>query len=192
MSESKENVKSKTQKKRGLGIYMQNILTRKVQLPFNKVGSNLTENIITNLSRRIDGKCVQEGYIKPNTIRLINYSAGVIYGNEVSFTVLFECLVCRPVEGMKFKAVVKNITKAGIRCESKDNPSPVVVFIARDHHFKMKEFSQLNVDDEITVRVIGIRYELNDEYISVIAELVTSKKPKRKPIKIIIKSKNKE
>ena len=56
----------------------------------------------------------------------------------------------------------------------------------------MKEFSQLNVDDEITVRVIGIRYELNDEYISVIAELVASKKPKRKPIKIIIKSKNKE
>ena len=50
MSESKDNVKSKTQKKRGLGIYMQNILTRKVQLPFNKVGSNLTENIITSLN----------------------------------------------------------------------------------------------------------------------------------------------
>lgn len=189
MSESKEKVKSKVQKKRGLGIYMQNILSRKVQLPFNKVGSNLTENIITSLSRQLDGKCVQEGYIKPNTIRLINYSAGVIYGNDVKFTVLFECLVCRPVEGMRFKAIVKNITKAGIRCESKDSPSPVVVFIARDHHFKMKEFAQLNVDDEITVRVIGIRYELNDEYISVIAELVTSRKPKKKPIKIIIKSK---
>ena len=91
---------------------------------------------------------------------------------------------------VKFKAVVKNITKAGIRCESKDNPSPVVN-IARDHHFKMKEFSQLNVDDEM-VRVIGIRYEPNDEYISVIAELVISRKPKKKPIKIIIKSKNKE
>lgn len=192
MSESKEIVKSKVQKKRGLGIYMQNILNRKVQLPFSKVGSNLTENIITSLSRKLDGKCVQEGYIKPNTIRLINYSAGVIYGDEVTFTVLFECLVCRPVEGMKFKAIVKNITKAGIRCESKDNPSPVVVFIARDHHFKQKEFSQLNVDDEITVRVIGIRYELNDEYISVIAELISSRKTKKKPIKIIIKSKNKE
>ena len=170
---------------------MQNILNRKIQLPFTKVGSNLAENIILTLSRQLDGKCVQEGYIKPNTIRLINYSAGVISGNNVTFTVLFECLVCRPVEGMRFKAVVKNITKAGIRCESKDDPSPVVVFIARDHHFKKKEFSQLNIDDDITVRVIGIRYELNDNYISVIAELVTNKKTRKKPIKIIInKTKN--
>lgn len=189
MSEIKEPKKSIAIKKRGVGIYMQNILNRKIQVPFNKVGSNLTENIITTLSRQIDGKCVQEGYIKPNTIRLINYSAGVITGNKVTFTVVFECLICRPVEGMKFKAVVKNITKAGIRCETKDNPSPVVVFIARDHHFKSKEFAQLNIDDEINVRVIGIRYELNDQYISVIAELVTTRK-KKKPIKIIIKSKN--
>ena len=185
MSE-KVSVKPKSQKKRGVGIYMQNILNRKIQLPFTKVGSNLAENIILTLSRQLDGKCVQEGYIKPNTIRLINYSAGVISGNNVTFTVLFECLVCRPVEGMRFKVVVKNITKAGIRCESKDDPSPVVVFIARDHHFKKKEFSQLNIDDEITVRVIGIRYELNDNYISVIAELVTNKKSRKKPIKIII------
>ena len=46
MSESKENVKSKLQKR--IGIYMQNILTRKFN--HDKVGSNLTENIITNLS----------------------------------------------------------------------------------------------------------------------------------------------
>ena len=188
MSERKQTKKSGTIKKRGVGIYMQNILSRKVQLPFNKVGSNLTENIITRLSREIDGKCVQEGYIKPNTIRLVNYSAGVVSGNEVSFTVTFECLVCKPVEGMRFKAVVKNITKAGIRCEAMDTPSPVVVFIARDHHFKMKEFSELQIDDDINVRVIGIRYELNDAYISVIAELVPKRKIKlkRKPIKIVI------
>jgi DNA-directed RNA polymerase subunit E'/Rpb7 len=182
-------IRINTQKKRGVGIYMQNILTRKVTIPFNVVGSNLTENIITELSSMIDGKCVQEGYIKPDTIRLIQYSAGVIDGKSVSFTVVFECLVCQPVEGMKFKVLVKNITKAGVRCETKENPSPVVVFIARDHHYKNKEFAQLNVDDEVTIRVIGTRFELNDPYISVIAELVQSKKFKKKPIKLVIKQK---
>ena len=97
-----------------------------------------------------------------------------------------------PVEGMRFKAVVKNIKKQVF--DELRMISPVVVFIAHDHHFKKKEFSQLNIDDDITVRVIGIRYELNDNYISVIAELVTNKKTRKKPIKIIInktKAKNK-
>ena len=54
MSEVKEPKKSIATKKRGVGIYMQNILNRKIQIPFNKVGSNLTENIITTLSRQIN------------------------------------------------------------------------------------------------------------------------------------------
>ena len=81
-----------------------------------------------------------------------------------------------------------NITKAGIRCETKEEVSPVVVFIARDHHFKSKEFSSIKVEDEITIRVIGIRFELNDNYISVIAEFVAPRKVKKRP-KIIISTK---
>ena len=172
---------------------MQNILTRKVKLPFTSVGSNLVENISLDLSNRIEGKCVQEGFIKRQSIRIVNYSAGIISGKYVTFTVVFECLVCRPVEGMKFKTIIKNITKAGIRCETMEDPSPVVVFIARDHHFKSKEFSQLKLEDQITVKVIGIRYELNDPYISVIAEYVHPRKlkvkSKKQAIKILINPK---
>tara|TARA_B100000795_G_C22802725_1_gene442823 strand:- start:2780 stop:3367 length:588 start_codon:yes stop_codon:yes gene_type:complete len=191
MSEQQTAVKTFNKKKRGLGIYVQNVLTRKVRLPFNIIGNNLSENILLDLTRGMEGKCVEEGFIKPNSIRIVNYSSGTVSGKYVIFTVMFECLVCRPVEGMKFRAIVKNVTKAGIRCETQEHPSPVVVFIARDHHFKTKEFSELEIDNEITIKVIGIRFELNDSYISVIAELVTSKKikvgkrGKKKPIVII-------
>jgi DNA-directed RNA polymerase subunit E'/Rpb7 len=196
MSTQQGTVQPKKQigkKRRGVGIYMQNILTRKVKLPFTSVGSNLVENISQDLSNRIEGKCVQEGFIKRNSIRIVNYSAGIITGKFVTFTVVFECLVCRPVEGMKFKTLIKNITKAGIRCETMEDPSPVVVFIARDHHFKSKEFSQLKLEEQITVKVIGIRYELNDPYISVIAEYVHPRKlkvkSKKQAIKILINPK---
>jgi DNA-directed RNA polymerase subunit E'/Rpb7 len=196
MSTQQGTVQPKKQigkKRRGVGIYMQNILTRKVKLPFTSVGSNLVENISQDLSNRIEGKCVQEGFIKRNSIRIVNYSAGIITGKFVTFTVVFECLVCRPVEGMKFKTLIKNITKAGIRCETMEDPSPVVVFIARDHHFKSKEFSQLKLEEQITVKVMGIRYELNDPYISVIAEYVHPRKlkvkSKKQAIKILINPK---
>ena len=97
---------------------------------------------------------------------------------------MFECLVCKPVEGMKFKVTVKNITKAGIRAEYKQD-SPIVVFISRDHSYKNKNFNSINVDDNIYVRVIGIRYELNDDFISIIADL-DERKMKRSKINIKI------
>ncbi len=179
MSTSKETVtkpRNKTKKReRGVGIYMKNAIARKVHLPFNVIGENLKENIEKTLQTEIEGRCIDEGYIRPNSIVIVSYSAGVVSGNDVVFNVLFECLVCRPVEGMRMKLVVKNVTKAGIRAETNEPKSPVVVFIARDHHYKSTQFSKLNEGDDINVRVIGIRYELNDEYISIIGELVEKK-----------------
>ncbi len=177
---------------RGLGVYMKNIITRKVCLPFTSIGSNIKENIEEYLKSEIEGKCIDEGYIRPNSINIVSYSAGSIKGNNVTFDVMLECLVCRPVEGMRFRAMVKNITKAGIRAEINEAKSPIVVFVARDHHYKSKEFARLKEGDDINVRVIGIRYELNDEYISIIGELVEKKKIrfKKKPKpKIIIDGK---
>ena len=57
-----------------------------------------------------------------------------------------------------------------------------------DEDTDFKEFSSIKVEDEITIRVIGIRFELNDNYISVIAEFVAPRKVKKRP-KIIISTK---
>ena len=94
------------------------------------------------------------------------------------FEVVFECDVCFPVEGMIISCLAKNITKAGIRCESaNDMPSPVVVFIAKDHHYNSAMFNDVKDGDKINVKVIGQRFELNDKYISIIGELVKEKEP---------------
>ena len=87
------------------------------------------------------------------------------------------------------KAKITNITKAGIKCVWEDeNISPVIVFIARDHNYKNKYFHEIEKNFEtspkqknnIKIKVIGIRYELNDEKISVLAELIKPKTPKSK------------
>ena len=81
---------------------------------------------------------------------------------------------------MRIACVAKNITKAGIRAESGDDPNPLVIFIARDHHNKMPYFSQVNEGDKIEIKVIGQRFELNDKYISIIAELIDPSKSEKK------------
>ena len=77
---------------------------------------------------------------------------------------------------MIFNCVAKNITKAGIRAESSvENPTPIVVFVAKDHHYNDEYFSDVKEGDVIQVRVIGQRFELNDKYISIIGELIKQK-----------------
>ena len=143
------------------------------------------------ISSQIEGKCIVEGYIKPNTVKVLTYSSGIIQGSNILFEVVFECLICCPVEGMHIDAVAKNITKAGIRAEYDEIPTPVIIFIARDHHYNSSYFAEVKEGDRIKVRVIGQRYELNDKYISIIAELLEPKnvkkiksKPTKQPILI--------
>ena len=160
------------------GIYIKNILTRKIHLPFSLLGDNIKELIQQKLNKTYEGKCIKEGFLKPNSINIITYSSGVIKGNNVLFDVAFNCLICKPVEGMRIKVIVKNVTKAGIRAEYKE-PTPIIVFISRDQSYKDELFNSIKEEDDIYIKVIGIRYELNDKFISVIASV--DKKIKKKP-----------
>ena len=179
--------KVEPQKKKGLGIYILSVITRKISIPYKYIGSNISEILQKKLASELEGKCTIEGFIKNNSVRIINYSAGIIKSSNVIFDVVIECLICSPVEGMKFKVNVINITKAGLRCDTGKH-SPVNVFIARDHHYSSKQFSNIKVGDNIMVRVIGQRYEINDERISVIAEYIPQIKKKALPrVKLVVK-----
>jgi DNA-directed RNA polymerase subunit E'/Rpb7 len=170
-------------------IYSRCLLTRKIVLPITFIGKNLEEVIEEYIHNNFEGKCLVEGFVKPNSCKIIRYSSGIIErGNNIVFEVVFECDICFPVEGMLISCLVKNVVKAGVRAESSsDVPSPVVVFVAKDHHFNMQHFNDIQVGDIINVRVIGHRFELNDKYVSIIGELVKEKefipKPKHQPSK---------
>jgi DNA-directed RNA polymerase subunit E'/Rpb7 len=155
-------------------IYSRSLITRNISLPINAIGKNIKEVLEENIAFNFEGKCFVEGYIKTGSVKLITYSSGLVErGNYVVFEIVFECDICFPVEGMLINCLAKNITKAGIRAESADAiPSPVVVFIARDHHYNNAQFASIQVDEKFMVRVIGQRFELNDKYVSVIGELV--------------------
>jgi DNA-directed RNA polymerase subunit E'/Rpb7 len=183
---TKPTQQKKRRENRIYSVYSRCLINRKIVLPITSIGKNLQEVVEENIKANFEGKCVVEGYIKPNSCKIITYSSGIIQrGNHISFETVFECDVCFPVEGMIISCVAKNITKAGIRAESaNDVPSPVVVFIAKDHHFNSPYFAEIQEGDKISVRVIGQRFELNDKYISIIGEVIkekdfTQQKPKQ-------------
>jgi len=158
-------------------VYSRCLITRNIVLPITAVGKNILEVIEQNVSANFEGKCIVEGYVRIGSSKIITYSSGVISrGINISFEVVFECDVCFPVEGMLISCIAKNITKAGIRADSADeDPSPVVVFVAKDHNYNNDAFSEIKEGDKFNVRVIGQRFELNDKYVSIIGELVKPK-----------------
>tara|TARA_B110000261_G_C13093167_1_gene360680 strand:- start:380 stop:913 length:534 start_codon:yes stop_codon:yes gene_type:complete len=173
--------------KKHSSIYFKNILQKEIKLPFEQIGTNINKIIVSNLSSAYEGKCLKEGYIKRNSIVVINYSSGMLDTNFVVFNVSFECLICKPTEGMKIKCKVDNVTKAGIRASyhQQNVESPIMVFIARDHYYSNSSFTKVKENDTIIIKVIGVRYELNDNYIYVIAELLKLQKTKKNNTKKI-------
>lgn len=153
-----------------LVVYSQSILTRTVQVDMQHMGKNINEILLGTLQTQYEGKCSAEGYIKPFSIIIIDTSSGLVIANKVAFDVVFQCQVCLPVEGMEIMCSVINVTKAGIRCESTEKPSPLIVFVARDHHYSIDEFVNVREKHIIRVKVIGQRFELNDTHISIIGE----------------------
>ena len=174
------------------GIYMENVLTRKVIVPFKLIGKNIGKILTKLLSNNLEGRCASEGYVKTGSVVIISYSAGVANSSNICFDVSFKCLLCKPVEGMRIRCTVCNITKAGIRaiynkdhCLDKSGDgiksfeSPITVFVAREHHIKDKSYSEITREGEdIIIKVIGIRYQLNDDTISILGELCKTKKDK--------------
>ncbi len=167
-------------------LYSQILITKNMPISINNIGNSIKATLEKAVASQIEGKCIVEGYIKPKTVEIITFSSGLVTGSFVVFEVVFQCYVCSPVEGMLINCVAKHINKAGIRAEVNETPSPVIIFIARDHNYASPLFSQVKENDEIKVRVIGQRFELNDKYISIIAELVEAaniNNPMARPLK---------
>ena len=174
-SEPKITKTTSRKKRRDNTLYTQMIINKKVFILMKNIGSNLKEIMLKIIENDIAGKCIKEGYIKPSSISILSYSNGIQESNYIKFDVVIECLVCNPVEGQNISCKVVNITKAGIRASVDDENDPLIIFIARDHSYLNKNFSNIKDDQEIMVRVIGQRFELNDKNISVIGELVQEK-----------------
>jgi len=156
-------------------LYSPALLSRKISIHIENVGSNLESVIRTHLAFLYEAKCSKEGFIKRDSVELVTYSSGRLSeGINILFDVVFKCEVCFPLDGMIIECVATNVTKAGIHAEVlNERDLPVVIYVARDHYYNNTSFTNVKENDLISIRVIGNRFELNDSEISVIAELVS-------------------
>jgi DNA-directed RNA polymerase subunit E'/Rpb7 len=152
-------------------LFIKSIIHERIALPFNKVSKNMTRFFENYAEKKIEGKCRNEGFIRLHSSNVVSYSTGVLVSDKVVYNVVYSVEVCYPYEGMEIDCKIKNITKIGIRAVISEHENPIILFISREHN-PDKNFDDYKENERIKVKVLGHRFELNDEYISVIGELI--------------------
>ena len=141
-----------------------------ISIPFVEFPGDINNYFIIYAKKHIEGRCRKEGYIYPNTLKIEEYSTGILHGDKVKYDVVFSGEVCNPEINMNVNCKIINITKIGIRAIVNDVNNPMVLFISREHN-QNKNFDDYSINQIINVKILGTRFEIYDTYISAIAEI---------------------
>lgn len=175
-----QNQNERKEKSNDHNLYSKGMLEMKVILLPQEIGENKTgKNLKQKVVQQIEGKCIQEGYIKPNSVQILRYSAGLVKTQYIEFSVAFECKICNPTEGLLLHdCVCTSVTKGGIHANSYDQNGniPATIYIYRDQFAENRNFQNIKKDDRFDIKVIGARFELNDPCVEIIGEIWGRKK----------------
>ena len=158
-------------------LFFKNEGTFSTVIHAQEISNNITEILNTKIKDELEGICVNDGYIKKNSIKIVSKSMGKMlvsfFNGMVSYTIKYVADVCNPLEGAIIKATVKNINKMGILAYGGDNmeESPINILLAVQHHQDNEHFSKLQEKDIIYVKILGKRFEYGDTQISIIGVL---------------------
>lgn len=157
-------------------LYANSILSKDVEfkltelnrLPLESFEKSLKELVVLKIKSAVEEKCIEDGYVKKDSVTLLTLSCGLLHADKIKYTATYECLICLPVEGMPIRCVAKSISNGGIRAVIADEEvSPIVVFVARETtDADLSKYKEGDVFDAI---VFGVQYELNDTFVSVLA-----------------------
>jgi DNA-directed RNA polymerase subunit E'/Rpb7 len=172
-----KNTRSNQDRSSLMELYLPAYLSRKITIDVIHVNSQLMETLLSILKHEVEGKCIPEGYVRPNSVRIFTISAAIPNQTYVEYTVIYRADICYPLENRVVKCVVKTITTAGIHARVHENYDienphcPITVFVARDHHNTNEKIAAVEPGKEIRVEIIGVKYELNDTCIFAIGLL---------------------
>ena len=154
-------------------LFNRSILAKTLSLPMSRVGGNLKEMLRHEVSQLVEGKCIVDGYVKKHSVEILSYSCGLVRGNNVIFEVSYSCEVFLPCAGMILSecVITEILESAGIEVKSKLSPNIFIVYIYQDHNFEDNEFKG-RIGDTVSINVVDYRFEIYDEVITIMGEIV--------------------
>ncbi len=159
-------------------LYTTNILDYRYHLLPEDFGVDPDDIFLAKLKKEIEGRCISQGYVKINSIKILSRSLGKI--NQAYFTGLpvydlkYQAEICNPPIGSIIECIIKDETKMGLVCRVNDSDNPLDIVVPSQWHFDNKKYTMLEPEMKIKVKIARKRHESGDNNVSVIASLVST------------------
>ena len=152
-------------------IYFNCVLTKKIIVESKFLNENIDEYIDNFLKKKVEGICIDEGYVKEDTVKIIKKSVGKLLGSrftgDITYEIVYTANICNPVVGNIIDCKVKFVNKLGIL----GNNGPITIIIGKQFHSNENSLNKISENDIVKVEVIAKKFSLNDKEIKIIAKL---------------------
>lgn len=167
-------------------FYVETLIKKNILLENNEVfgkTEEITKRIEEYINNKWGNKCIDEGFLLKDSIKVIGRSKGKIDGNTlgklVSYDVEFKGQLCMPADGDVLKVRISNINNFALQC----NDYPLEIYVSTDLHNDKSLFNQFKKNDLIEIIVCNANFKINTDKIIVLAKL-------KKDTKELINKKN--
>ena len=161
-------------------MYKSVFLEERVELPASEMSSirsadGIKQSLMEKLSKRVEGKCNANVYVKPGSVQLLARSMGAAENGKFTGNWIYDCkFVCevlKPVaydakeanaEASVLPAKVIKLNKMGVLLTFEE---AIRILLPRDCHAGDPAFDALKEGDVVRVRMEKHRFQANDPYI---------------------------
>lgn len=166
-------------------LFSKNTVQDRIHIHPKYLHSNLDASITAQIQQKVEGICNKDGYVKKKSVQLLKRSIGMASSNNtngyVSFDVLYSMDVCSPSAGEVYPCIVKKTNKIGFLAEPLEKPNPLVIVVVKQHVDNKDLLNTIKEGDYVSIKIIGSRFDLGDDKISVVGNLMNRLSPSEIP-----------
>ncbi len=157
--------------------YFNNTITTKINISPKSLNKDINKSILKYLRKELEGKCIKDGYVKKNSIAIVNKGLGRIekgqFNGNIIYDIEYSAEICNPAEGQILHCKVISMNKIGvIAIVSDDENQPIKILLPKYTHRENDNFKDIIDGNILEIEVIGKRFELNSTFISVVGKLI--------------------
>lgn len=156
-------------------MYLRRTLQSIVEVKPSELGIDTYAVILKKLQKNFEAKCISEGYVRKDSIRLIKYTLGKAddpYSGNVRYQVEYSADILFPVTGMILECIITLNTKMGIRAKlNNDSDNPLDILVPRDHYVDDPYYQSLSEGDVCKLEVVANKFKWGAKDIFVLAKI---------------------
>lgn len=153
-------------------IFHPSTIQVKVSVASGEMRKDIDSILTEKIKNMVGDRCYKQGYIKKDSVRLVERSLGNIVSSHFSgnliYNVMAEVEICSPHVNDIIECKVIGKNKMGILARA----GPMIVALSKLHHDNVEEFEKVAQGDSIKVQVLCSKFELHDVEISVVGRMV--------------------